>query len=1447
MNRQSKVLISLILVLVILALVLPLYGSMPSVKATGLTIVADANGNAAQYYIPVTLNNSQTGATGANFQCLVTVNSSSYSSYLASNLSNVVWEGGNGNILKSWMEGCFDTSGVQNGETNTSTITRYWVLLTSSIAANSTQTIYYVLTNTTANSMNSTWTGAEPNYTATYGQYDNGASIFPSLYDNFTGTTLNSALWNIYGTSGGIGVNNNITINGVPGRNYGIQSKTSFNQELVILDMFAHYQTLDNVNANEQMGFVTTPAWSPQVTLAQGHTNGKYDLLNYNGTFGTSDITGGSTSYNSVWSLWGMTSTLKSYLMLDYNTTVNTALGYSPQTVPIISESAGVAYHIYMQWIRIRVQPPSSVMPASSFGSLSPATVYLTTSASAGGTVAVPGVGTYAYNISQLVSINASANSCYHFVNWTGSTANITNVNAANTTINMMTSNQTATANFAINQYTLSYTAGSGGTLSGSTSQTVNCGGNGSAVTAVPNSCYHFVNWNDSSISNPRTDTNIQANASYLANFAVNTSTITYSSGGNGTISGTVVQTVNCGSNSTSVTAVPSTCCSFLNWSDGDTSATRSDLGTSTDQTFTANFIINTSIITYLAGTGGTISGTTPQTINCGTYTTSVTASPSAGYYFINWSDGGTSATRIDIGTSTNQSFTANFVKYPYTVTYLSGMNGTLFGDTVQYFNYGGNGSAVLAVPGYGYYFFNWSDGSASNPRTDINVTANLTVTADFALIPSYYSLSLLSNDYNCSPTFTGANPFINGSVVSISANTPANYTFIGWSPSTGISNATAEDTSVTMFQNTVITAYYLEIVIPPAPTYDLTVLANNSGGQPYFSGTNPFINGSLVNIYANVSSGYTFGGWWPTSGITNISAANTSINMSTTRIIEALYSPICVPSYNLVLLSSDYNCVPTFSGTNPFPQNALVDIYANTPLGYTFIGWQPSDGISNVTSDNTTVNMSQTRVVAAYYSKVGYTLTVSGNNSGSNPYFIGSNPFAYNTSVSIFAGNSSCCTFIEWLPTTGVSDPYSANTTVLIIGDTSLVAYCSLNYYNLTLSSSPVSGGNPTFIGSNPFSCGSLIPIYANTSTCWSFQNWSPPIGLVDPNNSNTTVLITKDMVYTANFLPAGNYTLTVGLPINGNITDPGENATFGYSCGTVVNLTAVPGTNCTFSKWIGDIGTISNISSYSTNITISGNYSINCSFIPIVSPPINVTVAINKSGTPSQGCVVLNWTNVLPSTDTAVVMSTGGYCNSDISFLSNRTVGSTWSIVDNSSNVTYCSLVYEGNLTNISLCGLSVSSTTYFSLWGISAGWWSNTSTQVMYGGTFLMDMIVFFALVILAIGMTFVAFKVRLLLFRVGSFLLWLALGVYVLIGQTNFGLSDTWVQLLGWAIVVIGIGILTLQFVTETRHTTKDGMSYTSWGRMKKKKLTKSEEARERQSKYQKDFYNRYIKR
>jgi uncharacterized repeat protein (TIGR01451 family) len=86
--------------------------------------------------------------------------------------------------------------------------------------------------------------------------------------------------------------------------------------------------------------------------------------------------------------------------------------------------------------------------------------------------------------------------------------------------------------NIPASAYTLTYTAGANGTITGTSTQTVDAGADGSAVTAVPNSGYQFSSWSDNgSTVASRTDTDVTADVNAMANF---TAIPVVSSGGGG-------------------------------------------------------------------------------------------------------------------------------------------------------------------------------------------------------------------------------------------------------------------------------------------------------------------------------------------------------------------------------------------------------------------------------------------------------------------------------------------------------------------------------------------------------------------------------------------------------------------------------------------------------------------------------------------------------------------------------------------------------------------------------------------------------------------------------------------------------------------------------------------------------------------------------------------------
>ena len=178
-----------------------------------------------------------------------------------------------------------------------------------------------------------------------------------------------------------------------------------------------------------------------------------------------------------------------------------------------------------------------------------------------------------------------------------------------------------------------------------------------------------------------------------------------YAAGPNGSISGDATQTIAAGTtHGTPVTAVPDLGCSFVQWSDGLTTNPRTDDNHGNVINVTASFAINNYTLTYTAGPNGTVSGTSPQTINVGGSGTAVTALPNQGYSFVQWSDGLTSNPRTDSNVAAsiaNISISASFAINSYTLTATAGPNGTITPLTQQVND--GTPASLTVTPNTGY------------------------------------------------------------------------------------------------------------------------------------------------------------------------------------------------------------------------------------------------------------------------------------------------------------------------------------------------------------------------------------------------------------------------------------------------------------------------------------------------------------------------------------------------------------------------------------------------------------------------------------------------------------------------------------------------------------------------------------------------------------------------
>jgi uncharacterized repeat protein (TIGR02543 family) len=294
--------------------------------------------------------------------------------------------------------------------------------------------------------------------------------------------------------------------------------------------------------------------------------------------------------------------------------------------------------------------------------------------------------GTGAYNIGDDVAITATPKAGFSFNSWTENSIELSK--SPSYQIEQIATNKTLVANFsAITAAQLAVVLSSKPVAGGST---IGSGAYdaGSSVTieARQSTGYTFVNWTESPSENiSSTSANytflLSANKIFVANFALNTYTLT-TTNINGVVEKNPAQaTYNHGS-SVILTAKPNDGYVFTSWS-GDATGTTNPLTIkmTANKNITANFTAIYSLNTTA------VNGTVTKNPNLTNYAAGssviLTATPIVGYKFTSWSGDATGIVNpLTVSMSSNKNITANFIAITPPVT---------LGTIANFGAYGGN------------------------------------------------------------------------------------------------------------------------------------------------------------------------------------------------------------------------------------------------------------------------------------------------------------------------------------------------------------------------------------------------------------------------------------------------------------------------------------------------------------------------------------------------------------------------------------------------------------------------------------------------------------------------------------------------------------------------------------------------------------------------------------
>ena len=285
---------------------------------------------------------------------MIEFNPSTYAQYENGNLGNIRFYQGS-TELYSWCE---------SGCSNTSSSAIFWVKLPNGVPANGNVIVNMTFEPKSVN-YDGVYAGEAPQLSPTYGEYDNGASVF-TFYDNFAGTIINNEWTQVVPSGTTITQNNGITITTDSSSTYG---------GLILTNGFSGVQIFE--------GDVTAVSGvAAGLALQTGNTasSGGIDFNYWSGSVAYGSMSGGMSGNNNpnlqistgiMGGVWTSSSSQTWYK--NYVATTGTQSAY---TLPsVVYPSIGIYYSspstsITYQWVRVRAYPPNGVMPSTSFGSV---------------------------------------------------------------------------------------------------------------------------------------------------------------------------------------------------------------------------------------------------------------------------------------------------------------------------------------------------------------------------------------------------------------------------------------------------------------------------------------------------------------------------------------------------------------------------------------------------------------------------------------------------------------------------------------------------------------------------------------------------------------------------------------------------------------------------------------------------------------------------------------------------------------------------------------------------------------------------------------------------------------------------------------------------------------------------------------------------------------------
>ena len=482
------------------------------------------------------------------------------------------------------------------------------------------------------------------------------------------------------------------------------------------------------------------------------------------------------------------------------------------------------------------------------------------------------------------------------------------------------------------------------------------------------------------------------------------------------------------------------------------------------------------------------------------------TATPNAGFAFLNWTDNGTivsTNSSYTLAMDVNHSLVANFVPV-FTVTTSAApvAGGTTTGDGS--YN-GGANVTVVATPNAGYVFTNWTEGGlvvSSNATFTFAAASDRDLVANFALGTSY-TITTTSAPVAGGST-TGGASYASGTSVTVTATPNAGYYFVNWTQNAAQVSANASYTFSATANHTLVANFAL---IGGTTRTITTVSSPLLGGT--LTGGGVVADGSSVTVVATANPGYAFSKWKQGS-----TAVSTSSSYTFTATVDRTLTASFIQVYYVTATAA-----PSVGGTTEMDstsykldENARANATPNA--GYQFVNWTENGTVVS-TANPYNFNVTGNRDLVANFSVIGgVTITASAVPLAGGSV-TGGGSVVNGTNVTLTATPNAGYSFINWTEA-GAPVSNSASYSFNATANRTLVANFAAGY-TISASALPAIGGSVS--GDGFVATGTSVTLIATPALGYNFINWTDAVSAEVSTAASYTFTPTSNGIFTANF----------------------------------------------------------------------------------------------------------------------------------------------------------------------------------------------------------------------------------------------------------------------------------------------------------------------------------------